>query len=129
MFDAVAERVIERVPYGWLVRIGVLLFLITLFLCRGTYGMWDIDSHIIEFNDEPVIVTAGGGYLSNDIATNIWSTNNGMWHLITSNSSVQEDIIVKANDGLILYTYKGLLPGRSIYFEADVACCITFSAS
>lgn len=120
------------VPYGWVewveTRLGFfLLFVLTLFLCLAiSNGEWHGEFHldIDRPNNQPT-VTASPGFIS--LSDEILDNSNTIQAL--SHSSVSVDAVVKAKDGRDLFTYFGLLPSESFYFEYEEPCTITVVAS
>jgi hypothetical protein len=121
------EILVQRVPYGWIIKTGILLFVLTILLCSISYEKWELDFHTHELDhlDEVVTVTASGGYIS----AYIRPPENGNWHLITSNSSVPVDTFAQTEDGSYSLVYDNLQPGGSFWFEFVEPCVVTFVAS
>ena len=124
----VVRREERRCGYAeWVLVWGlVLIFVWTLFQAGiiniEWYGKSDRD--IDEPNNQPS-VTASPGYIS--ISPEILDDTNTVQ--VSSHSSVSVDAIVKAKDGRDLFTYFGLMPGETFYFEYEEPCTITAVAS
>ncbi len=100
-----------------------LLFVLTFFLCLGiSNGNWHGEFHldVDKPNNEPT-VTVSPSFVS--ISADILDNSNTV--LVVSNSSVPVDAEVITNDGRYLFTYSGLMPGCSFYFEYEEPCTIT----
>lgn len=118
--DTGVGRIIYPVRYGWVICIKcigiILLFVLTVFLCLGSYWKNDVDFHAEEVEREQgVTVTAIPGYIS----AHTWTPDNSNWHLVVSDSSVPVDAVAKAKDEHVLYTYENLKPGGSFWFESE----------
>jgi hypothetical protein len=129
MYGADEGIAVYPVRYGLVLKIGILLFLITFFLCRGNNGNWDVDSHFDEFNNQPinkpVTITVSSGV----IAAHIYNLDNSNWHQVISDSTVSVGAEVKVQGGSILFTYENLPPGDSFWFETEEPCVVTIVAS
>lgn len=122
----------EKVRYGWVkwqkTRLGFfLLCVVTLFLCLGIiYGGWhgEFDLDINKPNNQPT-ASVSPGYIS--LSHKI--LDNGNTVQVVSHSSVSLDVLVEAKDGRDLFTYFGLMPDESFYFEYEEPCTIIGTAS
>jgi hypothetical protein len=58
MGDFVEGIKVRRVPYGFILQVGMLLFVITFFLSAGNYFKKDFDFHTEEIieNNTPMVV-------------------------------------------------------------------------
>jgi hypothetical protein len=124
---AVAEIIVKkRVPYGWILKVGILLFVFTAIQCSANYWKIDIDFHEEDINREQgVTLTVSPGFISARTSTAL----NNDWHQIISDSTVPIDAEVKAENGNSIFIYDTLLPGDSFYFQSQEPCVVTIVAS
>jgi hypothetical protein len=115
-----------RSYFGWFLSICI----VTSLLCGAMEWDWHSDSHV-HFGEsntlEPypsvsIAVSPGVVGISSQVLDGTVQ--------VTSHSSVLVDAVVQAEDGCVLCTYRGLMPGEPFSFEYDgEPCTIVASVS
>lgn len=122
---AISGRV--RVRYGfidWIIIGGIIfLFLWTYFVCGVIRGDWPLDIDLpgssVELGEPGVIVTAYPGFIG--LNTEILEDSNVV--KVISTSSLPVDVVVKAEEGQDIFTYRGLMPSEYFLFEWHTGTC------
>jgi len=137
MYNNAAEVGGERLPRGWVEWIRpylgwfFLICIVTSLLCGTMSGDWhndfDINDIFDDTTNEPKMTVTASGFLS--IYPEFLDNNIVR---VTSNSTLPVDVEAKAEDGREIFSYYGLKPGESFYFQIDdscTTCTITASAA
>ena len=131
---SVGAVVRRRTRYGleeWIkTNIGFYLrFAMTFFLCLGIIIVgrnYNFDPNIFKPNNQPpVSVTASPGFIS--ISAEKLDDSNDIQ--VVSHSTIPVNMIIHDKDGSVLFTYFGLMPSESFYFEYEEPCTVIAAAS
>jgi len=62
MYYVFEEIIVRRVRYGFILKMGILLFVITFFLCTINYLINDFNIHTEEIMEDAVMVSSTSSY-------------------------------------------------------------------